>query len=1407
MDPAPNGRVEAGAPPFVILGQEALGLDSAPTDIHMMPDGRLLVVTLGQLVLGDGVRWEAIPRQQSEMALPGCAVDADGQIYFGSKGGFARVVFDDNGQWHTQFVAPWPAKEGRDRPVPLRMIEAGDDWLWHSESGSVISWRPGREARALGAAESIGGIFTFRGAMYISDLSDGHLVREKDGAIQNVFAPDQVTSKNTITSSIPFGEKLMLVGTEGRGLQLFDGQKMRPFRTRGILSGDGRINDLCALDKGFYVAAIENTGVVFFDRTGRAVQTLESSLDQRLAHVKRLLPAQGGSVWGLVDDGVLRIEFPARVSNFEPLIGVGVASPTVHRVDGDLWICSSEKMLRGVYDEDGRLARLVVDTPPGRFVSSFSSLPGRPVAGTERGAFFRAGAAWTPFAQETMDLRVLSPTPVDGRYLYGAVGEIGWMRPTDAGFDLERIPAPNLAHIHSSIVDGQGRVWLELGAGRVGLVTLTGGVPSLELFSGRDGLPNSWVRAFEIDGVANFNVANQWLRFDEPTRQFVPDAAFARLVSGLDDCNGRPMGDGLGRLWFTAKPGPQVLQEKGGVLSNLNERMPAGLQPWTYVPEAGGVVWMIGDRRLSRYDPAMPAAPPAPLRALITRVTFPGTNRTVFNAAGTLPSLSYAENSLAVHFVAPGHPFGEPVSFEVRVEGAGAGLSGVGGSGSAVFDRLKEGRYVLHVIPRSGNLLGQEATLGFTIRPPWYRTPVAFALYAASVLGVFGLSVWLVGLFHRRENARLERLVAERTAKLQASEAGVQASYDLLRSVIEATTDSIFVKDVAGRFRIINSAGARAYGRPASEIIGRSDAELSSPEAAQRLRTVDERVISSGEAQTQEEFLTVAGQPRAYFAAKSPLRDANGKIIGLVGVSRDITERKLADMALRKSEGRLQLEFELMPIACIVWGPDHRVQKWNPSAERIFGYTPDETLGKGAEDLIVPKGAPGTGEAFWMPGAAPARGAHHTTRNATKSGKVIWCEWTNAALTDDSGALLGVMSMVEDVTGRKALEEQLRQAQKMEVIGTLAGGVAHDFNNILTAMMLSLGELRQSAVPEAARSQLDDLQSMTRRAANLTRQLLVFARKQVMQFNTLNLNVVVGEVMKMLGRLLGEQVTVRMQSDATDAWVEADPGMLDQMVMNLCVNARDAMPEGGTLTLAITLVEFDAEGARARQEARPGRFACLRVTDTGIGMSPEVMEQIFEPFFTTKGVGQGTGLGLSSVYGIVHQHRGWIEVESAVGRGTTFRIYLPCAAGPSAPGVRAPAAAQAMRGTETILLVEDEEVVRKVATKMLERLGYRLLVAVDTPSAMRLWEEHSARVDLLLSDMVMPNGMTGLRLGETLRQSKPGLRIILMSGYSAEILKAKERWGANVGFLAKPFGSDDLARTVRQSLDGAAGPA
>ncbi|HEV8393507.1 MAG TPA: PAS domain S-box protein [Vicinamibacterales bacterium] len=515
-------------------------------------------------------------------------------------------------------------------------------------------------------------------------------------------------------------------------------------------------------------------------------------------------------------------------------------------------------------------------------------------------------------------------------------------------------------------------------------------------------------------------------------------------------------------------------------------------------------------------------------------------------------------------------------------------------------------------------------------------------------------------------------LVRDITQRKEAERALVE-SYSLLNAVVEGTPAAVFVKDVAGRYLMINSIGARAFGLTIDEITGKHDYELFPPGIADEIIEHDRRVLQSGEPQTLEETATMRGVSRVFLTSRGVYRDAQGRIIGLVGFSRDITELK-------------------------------------------------------------------------------------------------------------------------------RLEQQFRQAQKMEAVGQLAGGIAHDFNNLLTAI-IGFGEMAFNGLApgDPNRELLSEIRRAGDRAANLTRQLLAFSRKQVLRPEVVSLNALLSEVIKLLQRLISEDIELVLSADDTLGLTRIDTGQFEQAVINLAVNARDAMPQGGRLAIATRNVEIDEAYASARQEVEPGSYVMVSVSDTGHGMDEETRARIFEPFFTTKPVGEGTGLGLAMVYGFVKQSGGHVEASSEPGIGTTFRIFLPRVFDAEATPVAAEELAPIPKGHETVLLVEDEEVVRNLSRRVLQSAGYTVLVARHGPEAILLASQHEGPIHLLATDLVMPR-MSGLEVASQLSQLLPDMRILLMSGYPNE---AVIRHGVPPGasLLQKPFNAVALARAVRQVLD------
>jgi two-component system cell cycle sensor histidine kinase/response regulator CckA len=538
----------------------------------------------------------------------------------------------------------------------------------------------------------------------------------------------------------------------------------------------------------------------------------------------------------------------------------------------------------------------------------------------------------------------------------------------------------------------------------------------------------------------------------------------------------------------------------------------------------------------------------------------------------------------------------------------------------------------------------------------------------------------------------------------------------------------------------------------------------------------------------------------ADYIVKHHLERLAPAVLRALDLRRAHEEQARAEQARRQSEEQYRNLVDGVRDIIFALTPDGRIAALNPAFEAVLGWPRDEWLGKPFEGLVQPVDLPEALDLF----ARVLRGEARPTsqlRVRTRAGGERIAEFSASAQLRD-GALVGILGIGRDVTERVQLEQQLRQAQKMEAVGRLAGGIAHDFNNILTAITGYIDLLLEDlGATDPRREDAQEVRKAADRAAALTRQLLAFSRQQVMQPRVLDLNALVTELEKMLRRLLGEDIDLATRLDPALAAVKADPGQLEQVIMNLAVNARDAMPAGGKLTIETANTELDDAYAREHFPATPGRYVLLAVSDTGTGMTPEVQAHLFEPFFTTKERGKGTGLGLATVYGIVKQSGGFIWVYSEFGHGTTFKVYLPQVEEAAAPRASvAPAGLQ--RGTETVLLAEDEAPVRAVARQVLERQGYKVLEAPSAEAALDLAQRYSGPIHVLLTDVVMP-GLSGHDLAQRLAALRPEIRVIYMSGYSDDAITRHGLLEPGLAYVQKPFTPDVIARKVREVLDAA----
>jgi PAS domain S-box-containing protein len=641
-----------------------------------------------------------------------------------------------------------------------------------------------------------------------------------------------------------------------------------------------------------------------------------------------------------------------------------------------------------------------------------------------------------------------------------------------------------------------------------------------------------------------------------------------------------------------------------------------------------------------------------------------------------------------------------------------------------------------------------------------------------------------------------------------------------LASIVQSSHDAIIGKTVDGLITSWNPAAERLFGYPAEAIIGRHVDVLIPPERLPEETHILRRVARGERVeQYQTERLRADGSSIAVALTMSPIAGARGAIAGVASVSRDIS-------ALQRAEAKFRGLLDAAPDAVVGVNPAGRIALVNTQAMRLFGYGAEELVGQPVE-LLVPERAraihPSHRSRYFAHPEPRPMGAGMELAARRKDGSEFPAEISLSALETEDGLL--VSAAVRDVSDRleaqaererlkaqaqqERLERQLHQSQRLESLGQLAGGVAHDFNNLLGAMLnyaaFVADEVAAAANAnpgqrwETVRRDVEQIQRAGERAARLTHQLLAFGRREVVRPQVLNLNDVVSDVEQLLRRTIGEHVELTTSLEPALWPIMADPGQIEQVLVNLAVNARDAMPTGGTLTIDTANVMLDADDAARRPSLSPGRYVRLRVSDTGIGMDEAVIEHAFEPFFTTKAKGEGSGLGLATVYGIITQAGGQVHIYSEPGHGTTFRAFLPATDELASPA-ELPTPAQRSVGGETVLVVEDEDAMREVTRRMLQRNGYQVMTAASGADALALAEQHQGDLHLLITDVIMPQ-MLGKELADRMRAIRPGLRVLYMSGYAHPVLASQGTLDAGVTLLEKPFSEPALTAKVREVLD------
>jgi two-component system, cell cycle sensor histidine kinase and response regulator CckA len=634
-----------------------------------------------------------------------------------------------------------------------------------------------------------------------------------------------------------------------------------------------------------------------------------------------------------------------------------------------------------------------------------------------------------------------------------------------------------------------------------------------------------------------------------------------------------------------------------------------------------------------------------------------------------------------------------------------------------------------------------------------------------------------------------ERIRSEERLRLQAA-------------ALEAAADSIVITDPKGIVIRTNPAFTEMTGYTAEEILGKPLGILNSGKHDKAFFRDMWAAITRGDT-WRCEIINKRKDGTLYTEeqAITPVR-TDGKITHFVAIKQDITERKRNEAERRRTEEKYRAIYEDAVIGIFQTSPEGQVLGVNPALARICGYDTPEELIQGITDI---------GHEWYVdPGQRQelqrllekdgfVRTFEYQARR--RDGSRAWLLQTTRVVRDESGKIAYYEGTVHDITERKVLEDQLRQSQKMEAVGQLAGGIAHDFNNALSVIN-GYSELLQQALTadHALSKQAEEIHKAGQRAASLTRQLLAFSRKQTVQPVVLDLNSVVSEMEKMLRRLIGEDITLEMELGKRLKTVRVDRSQMEQIFMNLAINARDAMPKGGKLLIETSNAELDAMYLRQHPYAKPGPYVMLSVSDTGCGMDKTTQAHIFEPFFTTKDVGKGTGLGLSTVYGIVKQSKGYVSVYSELEKGTTFKIFLPESEAADT-GAGTAAKPELPAGKEAILLVEDDPALRELTRNCLLGNGYSVVEADNGKSAIEVSQKHHGTIHMLLTDVIMPQ-MSGPELAQALSQARPEMKVLFMSGYTDDLIAHHGMLNAGTILIEKPFDISSLLTKVRQVLGG-----
>jgi len=691
---------------------------------------------------------------------------------------------------------------------------------------------------------------------------------------------------------------------------------------------------------------------------------------------------------------------------------------------------------------------------------------------------------------------------------------------------------------------------------------------------------------------------------------------------------------------------------------------------------------------------------------------------------------------------------------------------------------------------------------------------VSFAGYR--LLSPDGEPIGVLALFSKHtispeEAALLETLAATAAQVVQTAEAedALRISEGRYRSLVENLPVKVFAKNADSVFVSCNESFAKELGIRPDQIAGKTDDDFYPNDLAEKYRADDRRIMDAGRTEELEERHVRGGQELFVRTIKTPLRDEADRVTGVLGAFWDITARKQAEESLRRSEERYRNVYDTAPLAFVLWDRQCRVTGWNDRAEETFGWSRQEVLGKNFFEFLIPESARPRVEDVVEHLLRGQVERDIVNENVTKRGEIILCRWNNSVFRDSAGDITGAVSLGLDITGqvraeeeRRQLEMRVRQAQKMESLGVLAGGVAHDFNNLLTGILgnAELALMDLSPVSPAWES-IEGIQTAAMRAAELSRQMLAYSGKGKFVVEPIDLSEVVKEMTHLLRTSVPKKTVLQLDLAESLPAVKADATQIRQVVMNLITNAAEAIgEESGVISVTTGTMECDRSYLRSTypvEDMSEGVYVYLQVSDTGCGMDGETQQRIFDPFFTSKFTGRG--LGLAAVLGIIRGHRGGLKVYSESGRGTTFKILLPAANESARTTAGESVDAEPMQGSGTILLVDDENTVRSIGKRMLERAGFVVLTAVDGRQAVELFRGHADEIACVLLDLTMPH-MDGEETFRALRQIRRDVPVVLTSGYNEQDVISRFAGKGLAGFIHKPFQNAALIAKLREAI-------